>query len=294
MLFLHKILNGIWFIDRQTAENYIPLVTSHINGQPLMAAASSKARSGITLSTFRGSAIRELAYDPNQEYAGSETEFIRAAPENSILTICLTDAITKYDQACGPRGMNSLSNYLRAAYATPNITGVVLKIDSGGGEGNAMRMFVETISERNKPVIAFIDDFAASAAYGIAAACDLVTANSTTARIGSIGCYMTVADYTGQLAKEGIKLTEIYARQSTEKNKDYMDAIAGDTKAVEDIATIYCESFLAQVEKDRAGKLTAEREVWGTGRMFFATEAMELGLIDNIDTYQNFLNYFNV
>ena len=294
MLFLHKILNGIWFIDRQTAENYIPLVTSHINGQPLMAAASSKARSGITLSRFRGSAIRELAYDPNQEYAGSETEFIRAAPENSILTICLTDAITKYDQACGPRGMNSLSNYLRAAYDTPNITGIVLKIDSGGGEGNAMRLMVETISERNKPVIAFIDDFAASAAYGIAAACDLVTANSTTARVGSIGCYMTVADYTAQLAKEGIKLTEIYARQSTEKNKDYMDAIAGDTKAVEDIATIYCESFLAQVEKDRAGKLTAEREVWGTGRMFFATEAMELGLIDNIDTYQNFLNYFNV
>ena len=169
----------------------------------------------------------------------------------------------------------------------------MVQLKAGGGEGNAMRMMVETISERNKPVIAFIDDFAASAAYGIAAACDLVTANSTTARVGSVGCYMTVADYTERFAQQGIKLTDVYARQSTQKNKDYRDAIAGDTKAVEDIATVYCESFLAQVAKDRDGKLTADREVWGTGRMFFATEAMELGLIDNIDTYQNFLNYFN-
>lgn len=293
MLFLHRILNSIWFIDRQTAENYLPLITSYINGKPMAASASSETGSEITLNTFEGSAISELAYNPDQKEAGSVTDFIRSAPENSILTIGITDAITKYDQSCGPRGINSLSNYLRAAYATPNINGIVLKIDSGGGEGNAMRMMVETISERNKPVIAFIDDFAASAAYGIAAACDLVTANSTTARIGSIGCYMTVADYTERFAKEGIKITDVYARQSTQKNKDYRDAIAGDTKAVEDIATVFCESFLAQVEKDRAGKLTAEREVWGTGRMFFATEAMELGLIDNIDTYQNFLNYFN-
>lgn len=293
MLFLHRILNSIWFIDRQTAENYLPLITSYINGKPMAASASPEVGSEITLNTFEGSAIRELAYNPDQE-DGSETDFIRSAPENSILTIGITDAITKYDQACGPRGMNSLSKYMRAAYATPNVNGVVLKIDSGGGEGNAMRMFVETISERNKPVIAFIDDFAASAAYGIAAACDLVTANSTTARIGSIGCYMTVADYSERFAKAGIKITDVYARQSTEKNKDYRDAIAGNTKAVEDIATVFCESFLAQVEKDRAGKLTAGREVWGTGRMFFATEARELGLIDNIDTYENFLNYFNV
>ena len=98
MLFLHKILNSIWFIDRPTAENYIPFITSYINGKPMAAAASSKAGSEITLNTFEGSSIRELAYNADDRNSGSETDFIRAAPENSILTICLTDAITKYDR----------------------------------------------------------------------------------------------------------------------------------------------------------------------------------------------------
>ena len=30
-----------------------------------------------------------------------------------------------------------------------------------------------------------------------------------------------------------------------------------------------------------------------TGKMFFAPEAMDIGMIDEIDTFENVLNYFN-
>ena len=39
------------------------------------------------------------------------------------------------------------------------------------------------------------------------------------------------------------------------------------------------------VETNREGKLTAIAPSWGTGKMYFAPEALELGLIDKIDSF---------
>lgn len=291
MLFLHRISNAVWFMEESFAQNYLPLVASWIKDAATPIHVKNTQRNNLGIFTVAGDKSEVSFFNVNGKY--SALDFIQAAPENSVIILTLTDAITKHDQFCGPYGMQTYSQLLKAAYANDNVKGVALLIESGGGEGGAMRLLVGTINERNKPVLAFIDDFAASAAYGIASACDVVTANSKTARVGSVGVYLTLADYTEYFQKQGINILEIYAPQSKDKNKDYKDAISGDTKSLEEIARVYCDDFIESIEKNRGDKLTGKREEWATGKMFFADEAQRIGLIDNIDTFDNFLNYFN-
>ena len=264
-------------IEESFAANFIPYVTTFLNN-PSRINTDRKPESFIQF--YNGSDSRR------------DIERIEDAPAGSVAVISITGAITKHDQDCGPDGMQSKASVLKACFSTENIKGVVLKIDSGGGEGMAMRLMSEALSEKNKPVIAFIDDRACSAAYGIASSADYIVANSDLAQIGSIGTYLTIADYEKFYEMQGVKLIEIYASLSTDKNKDYYEALKGNLEPLRKVADHFNESFLAMIENNRKEKLTADRKVWGTGKVWFAQDALELGLIDEINTFSNTLNSF--
>lgn len=282
MLHKHGILSNVWLMEEQFASNYLPIVISYLKGNAQPSQTKKEEFFRVALNNSSSYEISEYGYDVAPE----------DAPKDSIAIIDINGVIEKHDQNCGPAGMITKSRILERCYNINNIKGIVLNIESGGGSGTAMRLISETIAKRNKPMVAFVSDFAASAAYGIASGADIIVANSDYARVGSIGTYMTIASYEEKLKKEGIQLVEVYATASKDKNKDYYDALKGDTKAIQKTADTYNEMFLSMVETNREGKLTADRSSWGTGKMYFAPEALELGLIDNIDSFSNILNYF--
>ena len=187
--------------------------------------------------------------------------------------------------------MITKSNYLKQCFANENIAGVVLMIDSPGGEANASRLMTETIAQRNKPVVAFCDDLACSAAYDIAAAADRIVANASTARIGSIGSFLTIVDFSKQLEMEGVTLKEIYADQSKDKNREYYEALAGNEAPLKAVINRFNDEFLARIRKNRPQAVKNETE-WNSGKVFFADKALEIGLIDEINSFENILNYF--
>jgi ClpP class serine protease len=49
------------------------------------------------------------------------------------------------------------------------------------------------------------------------------------------------------------------------------------------------DRFLSIVSEGRKGKLSAGKEEWGTGKMFFGQKALDLGLIDGILSYEETL-----
>lgn len=291
MLYLHRIFNGIWLIDSDFAVNYLPMVAAYIKGNatPLIASSTDNnpinVNNGIQVASLNNGMYQLSGYG---DYRSPED-----APEGSVAVLVISGAITKHDQQCGPSGIQTKSNLMNRCFANDNIKGIVVKIESGGGEGMAMRLMNEVISKKNKPVVAFIDDNACSAAYGIASGCDTIVANSAMSRIGSIGTYLSVADYTKYFEKQGINIIEVYASDSTEKNKEYYEALKGNLEPLREIANKYNEMFMSMVENNRSGKLTAGRDVWGTGKVFFGDYAKEIGLIDDIDSFDNILNYFN-
>ena len=293
MLYLHNILGGVWFVEETFAANYLPLVTSYLTtpialtGHPRNA-LQEEERTGDNSVQF--AAVKNGAYQISDYGGWSAPE---DAPKNSIAIISINGAITKYDQDCGPSGMLTKANLLARCYAEDNIKAIVLNIDSGGGEGMGCRILQEAISQRNKPVVAFCNDFVASAAYGIAASCDRVVANSTVCRIGSVGTYMTIVDASKRLENMGVKLVEVYATKSTDKNQEFYKAIQGDTAPLKKVCDTYNENFISSIANARAGVIDEDQSTWATGKMFFAPEAISLGMIDEIDTFENVLKYLN-
>ncbi len=287
MLHKHGILSNIWLMDASRAAAYLPMVISWLKGSPLQVNANDTAdhcRNDLQLAvkSLSGFEISEYGYEVSPE----------DAPEDSIAIININGAITKYDQDCGPSGMITKSNILNRCFANDKIKGIVLNIDSGGGSGDAMRHFVAEVGIRNKPVLAFVSDFAASAAYGIASSCDAIVANYDLAEVGSIGTYISLVDYSEKLKKEGINLIEVYASDSKDKNNEVKEALKGNLEPLRQRADHFNEKFLSMVESNRGEKLKAGRDVWGTGKLFYADQALEMGLIDSIDSFHNILNYF--
>lgn len=289
MLHLHNIFGGIWFMEESFSQNFLPLIASFIKGDttPRNNKGTEEKKSGdyLRIASFENGAFGI------SEYGSAVSP--EDAPENSVAIISISGAITKHDQDCGPAGMLTKANLLTRCYANQNISAIVLHIESGGGEGLACRLMQQKIAERNKTVVAFCDDFCASAAYGIAAVCDQVIASNEMTRVGSIGTYITIADYSQRFEQMGIKLHEIYASKSTDKNKDYRDALDGKFEAIRTTCDKYNESFLSSIANGRKDVIDADQGKWGTGKMFFADEALALGLIDQVDTLENVINYFN-
>ncbi len=283
MLYLHHIFNGIWMIESDFAANYLPVIANYIQGKPVILPEEQKQNTLFSFVT-----PQSKGYVVSRYYDSTPEE----APENSVAILNIRGAVTKHNQFCGPTGMVTQANLLDRCYANDNIKGIVCLTESGGGEAYAMRIFNEAISRKNKPVVGFVDDLSASAAYGIISGCDRIVANSKLARIGSIGTYQTIADHTEYFKKQGINLIEIYATESKDKNGDFYEALKGNLEPLRKTVDVFNNAFLSQIESNRGEKLTSDRKEWGTGKVFFAEEAKNLGLIDDIDTFENVLNYF--
>ncbi|EAS2833700.1 S49 family peptidase [Salmonella enterica] len=114
----------------------------------------------------------------------------------------------------GMTGYDCITACLLQAMQDPAVHGVLLDIDSPGGQAAGAFDCADMIYRlRNtKPVWALCNDTACSAAMLLASACSrrLVT---QTSRIGSIGVMMAHTSYAGQLEQAGVDITLIYSGQ---------------------------------------------------------------------------------
>lgn len=281
MNIIHEILRGVWFIEPNYAQKYIPMVAALLKGQAnqnLFQEQNNQPKqfSPQIINNTPVVSAYDLMYFPEE------------IKNNSIFNISIAGPITKYDQFCGPMGMRTAARLLKMADDHPNVYAHVVSIDSGGGEGYAGRMLANQISRLKKPVVGFADDFSCSAAYMIASATDHVVANSNMARIGSIGTYISIVDYSEYFKKEGIKITDVYADQSADKNQDYIKALKGDTSQITKLANAFNDFFLDSIIQNRDSKLTSDE--WKTGKVFFADQAKDIGLIDDIASFDELIS----
>ncbi len=180
---------------------------------------------------------------------------------------------------------------LKAALNDPEVTAVVLDIDSPGGAVDGVHEFSEFILTRRrasggpKPIVAFANELMASAAYWIGSAADRIVATPTT-QVGSIGVRMVHVDRSGRDEKVGIKRTEIFSGR-------YKTA-GTDTRPLDEESREYLQSrvdrfhslFVEAVARNR-GVPKRKALAWADGRLLIGEEARTAGLIDmigNLDT----------
>ncbi|EAU5657250.1 S49 family peptidase [Salmonella enterica] len=112
----------------------------------------------------------------------------------------------------GMTGYDGITARLQQAISDPEVKGILLDIDSPGGQAAGAFDCADMIYRlgQQKPIWALANDLSCSGAILLASACSrrLVT---QTARIGSIGVVMAHTSYAGQLEQEGIDITLIYS-----------------------------------------------------------------------------------
>jgi signal peptide peptidase SppA len=109
-------------------------------------------------------------------------------------------------------GYQTIARQLTAALDDPAVRGIVLNVDSPGGEVAGAFDLAALVREGRgrKPIRAVAADLAASAAYLIASAADSLAVTQT-GYVGSVGVVMRHVDLSQALDQEGITVTHIFA-----------------------------------------------------------------------------------
>lgn len=266
---------------------------------------------GLALSLLKGQApavsdAERLSYiianaDVEIDSFGHRTELMTAegqpikpgASQGSYLhVISMKDPIIKYDEYCGPTGTETLARKIRASADDPSCAGIILDVDSPGGAVNAVNNPSDAIlyAKSKKPVVAYCGNgMTCSAAYWIACHCNEMYATFSADTIGSIGAYITLVDweaaYKAYFGSDTVpvKVESIYASKSTAKNDGYRAWQNDNTKKlVTDHLDPFNELFINTVKAQRAN---VNEKVF-TGATFMAEEALAMGLIDGIKSFQ--------
>lgn len=187
----------------------------------------------------------------------------------------------------GMTSYEGLAKQLTDAAADPNVRSIMLDLDSPGGEATGMFALAAKVREvaDQKPIVAVVNDLAASAAYGIASqATEIVV--SPTSIVGSIGVVLTHLDRSGELAAKGIKPTLIYAgRHKVDGNPlgPLSDAVRADLQA--EVGKFY-DQFVSLVAQGRGDRLTEQDARATEARTFIGQEAIDRGLADRMASFE--------
>jgi capsid assembly protease len=171
---------------------------------------------------------------------------------------------------------------LREAAEDPEVSAVLLDIDSPGGEATGMFSIAEKVRElsASKPVTAFVNDMAASAAYGLASGANEIVV-SPTSIVGSIGVVLTHLDRSGELEQKGVRATLIYAGKHKVDGSPFgplSEAVQADLQT--EVMKFY-DQFVGLVARGRPG-LTDEAIRATEARTFIGQDAIDKGLADRI------------
>lgn len=190
----------------------------------------------------------------------------------------------------GGTSIEDIRASLRSAIADPQVSSIVLDVDSpGGGVAGVTELAAEIRAARGqKRIVAVANTTAASAAYWLAAQADQLLV-SPSGQVGSIGIYAVHMEMSEHLAAEGIKATIISAGERKVDGNEYEPLSDAARAEMQRRADTFNAQFTNDVAKGRrvpAAKVTAD---YGQGAVFLSQAALSAGLVDGIGTLDDAL-----
>jgi protease-4 len=171
---------------------------------------------------------------------------------------------------------------LQAVAADGRAKALLVSIDSPGGTvvgGESIYRVLRAVAAK-KPVVAVMDDTAASGGYMVALGADQIFAHEATVT-GSIGVIMQAAEITELLDKIGIKSIEIKSSPLKAQPSPFEKLTPEARRVTQDVVDDIYDMFVRMTAERR--KLTPERaRQLADGRVYTGRQAVANGLIDRI------------
>ncbi|MDF1729157.1 MAG: S49 family peptidase [Sulfitobacter sp.] len=206
--------------------------------------------------------------------------FMKTQP--TVAVIRLSGVIAT--QARGSLNDAGIGPVIEKAFRRGKPDAVALEINSPGGSpvqssliGARIRRLAE---EKNVPVIAFVEDVAASGGYWLAAAADEIYADPSSV-VGSIGVISASFGAHEFINRHGIERRVYTAGQSKSMLDPFRPEQPEDVERLKSLLEDIHTNFKSHISARRGGKLPQDQDLF-TGEVWLAQRAKELGLIDGI------------
>jgi capsid assembly protease len=187
----------------------------------------------------------------------------------------------------GMIGYDCLEKVISDALANKEVGAVLLDIDSPGGEVAGCFDFCRKLASmtrragETKPIIAFANEMACSAAYAIASVCDAVMTTET-GQVASIGVWTMQVDMTKGLSKNGIEVTMIRAGERKARGGPYEPADKATFEKLQGWVDETWDIFATLVSDHRP--ISKQAVLALEGDWFTGSSALDLGLVDAVDS----------
>lgn len=232
---------------------------------------------------------------PMMDMAAFQRPPMATAPEG-IAVIPIHGSLVKrslgMEAASGLTSYGEIAAMLDAALADPQVSGILLDIDSPGGEASGSFELARRVREvaALKPVWAVANDAAYSAAYAIAASAQRLFVTET-GGVGSIGVIALHVDQSVKDAKDGYHYTAITAgahKNDYSPHEPLSDAAKTELQGeVDRLYAIFTEHVAAMRGLDTETVRATE------AGLFFGSNAVAQGLADGVQTLEATLSQFH-
>jgi signal peptide peptidase SppA len=190
----------------------------------------------------------------------------------------------------GPLSYEALRGAFDRALADPTVEAIVMRIESPGGMASGLFDLADYVhaSRGAKPIYAAVDDYAYSAAYGLAAAADQIWITRT-GGVGSVGVIAYHVDQSGYDSKIGVKVTTVFSGDHKADMNPH-EPLSKGTKAwlqqrMDDMRQLFAQSVATYRGLELDAVLATEAQVYQ------GQAGIDVGFADRLGTYGELLAY---
>lgn len=189
-------------------------------------------------------------------------------------------------------GSETIAKALREARLDDNIKAIVLRINSPGGSALASDVIWREVilAKAAKPLVVSMGDLAASGGYYIACAADKIYAQPNTIT-GSIGVFGVIPNFGPMLEDKVGITTSIVETNEHSASMSVLNALSEEEKLIvqQGVDDIYLD-FTTKVAEGR-GMTQPDVDSIGQGRVWAGTDAVSIGLVDELGGIDDALNF---
>ena len=207
----------------------------------------------------------------------------RVSVRDGVAVIPVTGPIFRYanlfTEISGATSTGVLARDIQTALDNPYIRGIVLEMNSPGGEATGINELAKQIraGSKHKRIVAYGGGAVASGAYWLAAACSEIVVDES-AMLGSIGVVMSYLDTRKRDEKSDVRAVDIVSSQSPDKRIDpNTDEGRSKVQAVVDAMADVFVSAVADFRKTTPENVLAD---FGRGGVLIGKAAVKAGMAD--------------
>jgi len=181
--------------------------------------------------------------------------------------------------------LTAIARALDRAFALRHAKAVALAINSPGGSPVQSHLIFRRIrqlaDEKRIPVIAFVEDVAASGGYMIACAGDEIVCDRSSI-IGSIGVIGASFGFADAMKKLGVERRIFTSGENKSMLDPFLPVKPEDVERLKSIQNEIHEDFIALVKARRGSRLTGPEKTLFSGEYWTGQTALGYGLVDQV------------